>query len=168
MQRLSRTAGRRHAMAAAGSKGAGFTLIEVMITVAIVAILASIALPSYRDYVLRGQLVDGTNGLSTMRADMERYYQDNRTYDKVGSIVPPCVSTTSRANVFGTFQLSCGTPPGDKSTTYLLKAEGSGPTDGFTFTVNQLGIQSTTVNNKTGWTGCDKAWVTRRGQSCPA
>ena len=161
-------------MAAAGSKGAGFTLIEVMITVAIVAILSALALPSYRDYVLRGQLIDGTNGLSTMRADMERYYQDNRTYDtvKAGSIVPPCVSTTTRSNVFGTFQLSCGELVGDKSATdasrnYLLQAVGSGPTAGFTFTVNQLGIQGTTINNKTGWTGCDKAWVTRRGQSCP-
>ena len=43
-----------------------------MITVAIVAILASIALPSYRDYILRGQLVDATNLLSAGRANMER------------------------------------------------------------------------------------------------
>ena len=51
----------------------GFTLIEVMVTVAIVGILSMIAYPSYRDYVLRGHLVDATNGLSTVRAQMERH-----------------------------------------------------------------------------------------------
>ncbi|MGF6348909.1 type IV pilin protein [Variovorax sp. W2I14] len=151
----------------AGRRIAGFTLIEVMITVAIVAVLASIALPSYRDYVLRGQLVDGTNGLAAMRADMERYYQDNRTYLKTGAFVPPCTATASRANVSGTFQLSCAAAPAATSTTYTLQAVGSGPTKGFTFTVDQLGLQGTTVEGVSGWTGCDKAWVTKRGQACP-
>ncbi|MGJ7505309.1 MULTISPECIES: type IV pilin protein [unclassified Variovorax] len=146
-------------------KDLGFTLIEVMITVAIVAILAAVALPSYRDYVLRGQLVDGTNGLAAMRADMERYYQDNRTYDKANGFVPPCIATASRTNVVGTFQLSCVTAA--TSTTYTLQAIGSGPTKGFTFMVDQLGVQSTTITSVSGWTGCDKTWVTRRGQSCP-
>ena len=165
--KILRTARRPRAAVVADRSIAGFTLIEVMITVAIVAILASIALPSYRDYVLRGQLVDGTNGLATMRADMERYYQDNRTYLKTGSFVPPCTATTSRANVSGTFQLSCASAPAATSTTYTLQAVGSGPTKGFTFTVDQLGLQSTTVEGVRGWTGCDKAWVSKRGQACP-
>ncbi|MCR6478165.1 prepilin-type N-terminal cleavage/methylation domain-containing protein [Variovorax sp. ZS18.2.2] len=165
--RLLKTARRQRATVIAGRGIAGFTLIEVMVTVAIVAILSAIAFPSYRDYVLRGQLVDGTNGLSVMRADMERYYQDNRTYLKTGDFVPPCTATAARANIVGTFQLSCASAPAATSTTYTLQAVGSGPTDGFTFKVDQLGVQGTTVNNKTGWTGCDKAWVTRRGQACP-
>ncbi|WP_418128886.1 type IV pilin protein [Variovorax sp. 375MFSha3.1] len=139
----------------------GFTLIEAMITVAIVAILAAIALPSYRDYVLRGQLVDGTNGLAALRADMERYYQDNRTYLKTGTFVPPC----SKTSVAGSFTLSCAA---SDATSYTLQALGSGPTGGFTFTVNQLGVQGTTITNVSGWTGCSTAWVTRRGQACPS
>lgn len=144
-------------------RAAGFTLIEVMVTVAIVAILAAVALPSYRDYVLRGQLVDGTNGLAALRADMERFYQDNRSYLKTGTFVPPC----SKTNVAGYFTLSCTTSPAATSTTYTLQAVGSGPTAGFTFMVDQLGVQSTTITGVSGWTGCDKAWVTRRGQACP-
>src|SRR5579864_6901524 len=67
----------------------GFKLIELMITVAIVAILAAIALPSYRDYVLRGQITQATNALSTLRANMERQYQDNRQYTTQGTFVSP-------------------------------------------------------------------------------
>ncbi|MDQ0071997.1 type IV pilus assembly protein PilE [Variovorax boronicumulans] len=161
---ILRTARRPHATVVAGRSIAGFTLIEVMITVAIVAILASIALPSYRDYVLRGQLVDATNGLAAMRADMERYYQDNRTYAAKDPFVPPCTPTTKRTNVVGYFTLSCATPT---ATGYTLKAVGTGPTEGFTFTVNELGLQSTVITGTSGWTGCDKAWVTKRGQACP-
>ncbi len=59
---------------------AGFTLIEVMIVVAIIAILASIALPSYNDYVRRGQIQEAFGYLSDSRVKMEQYFQDNRNY----------------------------------------------------------------------------------------
>lgn len=58
----------------------GFTLIEIMVTVAILAIVASIALPSYTDYVRRSQLTEATTNLSDMRVRLEQFYQDNRTY----------------------------------------------------------------------------------------
>src|ERR1700760_3596679 len=78
----------------------GFTLIELMVACAIVGILTAIAYPSYRNYVIRGQLVDATNGLSGMRANMERFYQDNRTYIGTSS---PC----NTASASGKLQLSC-------------------------------------------------------------
>ncbi|RZI82174.1 MAG: prepilin-type N-terminal cleavage/methylation domain-containing protein [Rubrivivax sp.] len=58
----------------------GFTLIELMIVVAIVGILASVAYPSYTDYVRRSSLPDAFQGLSSAQIKMEQYYQDNRTY----------------------------------------------------------------------------------------
>ncbi|MGE5649003.1 MAG: type IV pilin protein, partial [Bacillota bacterium] len=58
----------------------GFTLIELMVTVAVVAIIAAVAMPSYRDYVIRGKIPQATNNLSTLRAQLEQYYQDNQTY----------------------------------------------------------------------------------------
>jgi len=79
------------------ARQSGFTLIEVMIAVAIVGILIAIALPSYRNYVIRGKLVAGTNALANMRAQMEQYYQDNRTYATVSA--RPENSTPAMTNV---------------------------------------------------------------------
>ena len=144
----------------------GFTLIEVMITVAIIGILAAIAIPSYRDYVLRGQLVDATNGLSVLRANMERYFQDNRTYLDSGTFKPPCTVTSTNPNIVGNFQLSCTTDPAATATTYRLQAVGSGPTRGFTFTIDQRGNKSTTITGVSGWSGCATDWVTKKGAGC--
>lgn len=142
----------------------GFTLIEVMVTVAIIGILAALALPSYRDYVLRGQLVDAHNGLSAMRANMERYFQDNRTYDNVGSFVSPCKVDVSQRMV-GSFTLAC-TAGEPTATTFKLQATGSGSTSGFVFTVDQQNNRATTVTGVSGWNSCTNDWVTRKGQTC--
>lgn len=53
---------------------AGFTLIEVMIVVVIIGILASIAYPSYNEYVKRGNRTEGQVFLSDAAARQERYY----------------------------------------------------------------------------------------------
>ncbi|PKO69505.1 MAG: type 4 fimbrial biosynthesis protein [Betaproteobacteria bacterium HGW-Betaproteobacteria-16] len=64
----------------------GFTLIEVMIVVAIVAILASIALPSYESYLRRGQAQEAFGALADYRTKLELYYQDNRGYGVAGGV----------------------------------------------------------------------------------
>jgi|SRR5581483_10015055 len=138
----------------------GFSLIELMVTMAIIAILAALAYPSYRDYVLRGQIVNATNGLSALRANMERYFQDNRTYASTGTFTSPCLAPASTL-VSGLFQLSCSGAP--SATQYTLQAVGSGSTAGFTFTVDQSGNQTTTITGVRGWSSCPTAWVTKAG-----
>ena len=74
----------------------GFTLIEVMITVAIIAILAAVALPSYSSYIMRAKVTDAAKGLSEMRLKMEQYFQDQRTYlgaCAAGTLAPPPADT---------------------------------------------------------------------------
>ncbi len=138
----------------------GFTLIEVMIVVAIIAVLAGIALPSYREYVLRGQLVDAQNLLSAGRANMERYYQDNRTYAAVGSTAtPPCAATQ------GLFTLSCSVTP--TATAYTLSATGSGAVSAFVYTTNQVDTKTTVITaGPSGWNSSTTCWIIKRGQVC--
>src|SRR6185295_2455470 len=59
---------------------AGFTLIEAMITVAVIAILAAIALPNYFDYITRSRIVEAKTNLADMRTRLEQYFLDNRAY----------------------------------------------------------------------------------------
>src|SRR5688572_11704387 len=67
------------------SRFQGFTLMEVMITVAIVGFLASLAYPSYTQYVRRGKIVEALGELTTLRVKLEQYYQDNRNYGSSAS-----------------------------------------------------------------------------------
>jgi prepilin-type N-terminal cleavage/methylation domain-containing protein len=58
----------------------GYTLLEIAINVAVVAIVAAIALPSYADYVVRSRIAEATSSLSDMRVRLEQYFADNRRY----------------------------------------------------------------------------------------
>lgn len=70
-----------------GRRSRGFTLIEIMITVAIVGIVAAIALPSYRSYVDRARRADARTQLMQAAQFMQRFYSANDQYvnDRAGN-----------------------------------------------------------------------------------
>lgn len=61
-------------------KQQGFTLIELMIVVAIIGILAAIAIPAYQDYTIRAQVSEGLNLTGACKAAVTEYYQDQGTF----------------------------------------------------------------------------------------
>src|SRR5450830_592448 len=143
----------------------GFTLIEVMITVAIIGILASVAIPNYTNYVIRGQLVNATNTLSATRAQLEQFYQDNRTYQTVtvpSTFTSPC-DTVNNTTV-GKFTITCTT---QSSTAYIITATGISPgmTAGFIFTIAQDNTQtsSTSATSQWGALTCPSSWLMKKG-----
>lgn len=58
----------------------GFTLVELMIAIAIIGILASVAIPQYTSYVQRGYRSDALAAIQQIMNAQERYYTDNATY----------------------------------------------------------------------------------------
>ena len=136
----------------------GFTLIEVMIVVAIVAILSAIAVPAYNDYVTRGRIPDATAGLATRQVQLEQWFQDRRTY--VGA--PACADDTGGRF----FDFSCN---GTNDTAgYTLTANGKGPMAGFGYTVTARNVRTTVDPMPAGWTVAapNNCWVVRKGGLC--
>ena len=124
---------------------AAFTLIEVMIVVAIIGILAAIGLPAYNDYVRRGQLPAAFNALSDHRAKMEQYYQDNRNYGSAAACAND--ATANSWNTFPktveNFTITCATTNSQQG--YTLTATGArGNVVGHVYTINQAGTRATT------------------------
>lgn len=61
----------------------GFTLIELLVTIAIIGILASVAFPSFTDYVVRSNRTEGQRELVRIANLQEQYYADSRKYTNV-------------------------------------------------------------------------------------
>jgi type IV pilus assembly protein PilE len=135
-------------------------LIELMITVAIVAILAAVAYPSYVDHVRRSRIAEATGLLSMTRVRLEQFYQDNRNY---GSTAAACGVALPTADQF-TF--SCDWGAGATNQTFLLTATGNaGLMNGFTYTVDDANAQRTTAFP--GASGLPAScWMQRQGDAC--
>jgi type IV pilus assembly protein PilE len=144
---------------------AGFTLIEMMVVVAIVTILAAVAFPAYTDYIIRSKITEATSTLSDMRVKMEQYYQDNRTY------VGACAGSTVAPLPTGKyFTYTC---PTLTATAYTVRADGgvSGADQSmaqFVYTIDQNNARATLgVPVAKGWSGAGAScWVQRKGGSC--
>lgn len=141
----------------------GFTLIELMITVVVVAILAAIAYPSYTDYVQRSKIAEATGELGTMRVRLEQFYQDNRpsNYGSTATVCGIAVPTSP------SFTFTCNWGAGGTSQSFLVTATGNAAAgmSGYAFTIDHSNAQRTTAFP--GAAGLPAAcWLKRKSDAC--
>jgi len=126
---------------------AGLTLIELMVVVVIVAILASIAVPSYRHHLLRTHRTEAKRALLSISAAQERFYLQNNTYASSSelTIAPPAGLGIPATTENGHYEvaITSGTVTGFSAT---ATAQGGQARDSrcATFTIDHAGSRTAT------------------------
>ena len=113
----------------------GFTLIELMIVVAIIGILAAVALPAYQDYTIRAKMSEVILAASACRTSITEFYQSN-------------ITAPTAVNSFGC-EVTAGTVPPSPASQYVN-----------TITTDTAGIITVLTNAAFGNTGADAQTVT--------
>jgi type IV pilus assembly protein PilE len=129
----------------------GFSLIELVIVLLIIAILSAIAIPSYRKYVVRANRVDAQRSLMDLAARQERYFYSNNAYSST------LVGLGANSSVAGAYYTVA--PVSATSTAFTMKATAVGSQltsdkQCQTFTITNTGVQGstgTTANDPACW-----------------
>lgn len=129
----------------------GFTIIELLVTIAIVGIIVAVALPSYQDYMLRAGRSEGASALFEVMERQEQYYRNNLTYtlqlsDLGYSATEPVKSETDRYRITAA---ACNSIAIRRCVNLIATAQPKQAADGPTMTLNSRG-QKTPANK---WPG---------------
>lgn len=119
-----------------GKKSKGFTLIEVMVTVVIIAIIASIAFPAYQQMVLRSHRSDAIDTLATTAQLLERQFTETNSYT---GLVLPTTSTN------GYYSISAKVTAASYTLTATATGRQAKDTECETFTIDNTGQKTATT-----------------------
>ena len=132
----------------------GFTLIELMLAVAIVGILTAVALPSYNSYILRTRLAEAHGALAAAQPQLEQYWSNGFPHSYAGFDKLPPASTNF------TYALQDADASG-----YTLVATGRNAAASFVYTLDEAGRRATS-GAPAGWTTSASCWVDRKAGGC--
>ena len=126
----------------------GFTLIEILIVVAILGVLTAIALPAYQDNVLRSHRAEAKGELMQVASNLERYFSSNNTYleDATPLVSPGSADTLDTTNGYYEIEVT-DDPCNDISLcfTATATAQGDQTNDACqTFTITSTGVRGAT------------------------
>ncbi len=130
----------------------GFSLVELMVVVAIIAILGVIAVPSYNGYVTASRRAQATTSLTQAFNNYQSYYAANSSYPASNALLPPATQYYTFSSTVNSTLNGSGT----YSTTFTLTAT---PTAAFSdpgctsLSINQSGQQTSTGTSSTCWAG---------------
>lgn len=155
----------------------GFTLIELMITVAIIAVIAAIAVPNYTDYITRSKFSEAHGQLADLRVKMEQYFMDNRRYSTTtggGTCgIPGGNAPTTQGTRYFTYTCASTSANAAGDQQYTLTAAGIAGQglDGIAFTLNHANARTTTVTASTqmankGYAASATCWVLKKPAQC--
>lgn len=132
----------------------GFSLIELMVAIAIVGILSAVALPAYTNYVIRARLTEAFTSLGAAQPAAEQFWANNRTYAGFNS-----ASNFPAATENFDYALSSSS-----ASAYVITATGKAKALGFAYTVDQNGARATTATPS--WGTSTTCWIDRKGGVC--
>lgn len=132
----------------------GFTLLELMIVVAIIGLLAAFAYPSYMDSVTKSRRADAKATLLNLAQQIERFYSENHTYTGAAA----AVGGSPQASPEGWYQLTINITGGGTAYTLTAAPQGqqaSHDTQCKSYTYNNLGQEGVTGTPAPSWSASD-------------